>query len=96
MTGADGTVTSVQPATAVVSIISHPGTGPVRSSFCNQVHFFASPDDAAPWLETHPGGTIMPVKEAYELGSSMAEKMLTHTPGPATDQVSNGVQSCAC
>ena len=44
----------------------------------------------------YPGGTIMPVKEAYELGSSMAEKMLTHTPGPATDQVSNGVQSCAC
>ena len=89
-------VTSVEPATAVVSLVNPEDISSVRSSFCNQVHFFASPDDAAPWLETHPGGTIMPVKEAYELGSSMAEKMLTHTPGPATDQVSNGVQSCAC
>ena len=89
-------VTSVEPATAVVSLVNPEDISSVRSSFCNQVHFFASPDDAASWLETHPGGTIMPVKEAYELGSSMAEKMLTQTPGPGTDQVSNGVQSCAC
>lgn len=36
MTGADGTVTSVQPATAVVSITSHPGTVPMLDARCEK------------------------------------------------------------
>lgn len=89
-------VTSVEPATAVVSLVNPEDIRSVRSSFCNQVHFFASPEDAAPWLESHPGGTVMPVREAYELGSSMAEKILTQASGPGTHQPGNGVQSCSC
>lgn len=27
-----------------------------RASFCNQVHYFASPADARPWLGEHPDG----------------------------------------
>lgn len=42
-TGADGTITSVHPDTAVLSVMVPDDDGPVRSSFCNQVHYFASP-----------------------------------------------------
>ena len=76
MTGADGTVTSVQPATAVVSIISHPGTGPVRSSFCNQVHYFASREDAQPWLDSHPDGEVLDIEAAHRAGAAMASALL--------------------
>ena len=76
MTGADGTVTSVQPATAVVSIISHPGTGPVRSSFCNQVHYFASREDAQPWLDSHPDGEVLDIEAAHRAGAAMASSLL--------------------
>ena len=76
MTGADGTVTSVQPATAVVSIISHPGTGPVRSSFCNQVHYFASREDAQPWLDSHPDGEVLDIEAAHRAGAAMAAALL--------------------
>ena len=95
--GVDATgVTSVEPATAVVSLVNPEDMSSVRSSFCNQVHFFASPEEAESWLENHPGGTVIPVKGAYGLGSSMAEKMLAQTPGPGNDQSSNGAQSCSC
>ena len=76
MTGADGTVTSVQPATAVVSIISHPGTGPVRSSFCNQVHYFASREDAQPWLDSHPDGEVLDIEATHRAGAAMAAALL--------------------
>ncbi|MHA7295214.1 organomercurial lyase MerB [Arthrobacter sp. HLT1-21] len=88
--------TGVEPATAVVSLVNPDDMSSVRSSFCNQVHFFASPEEAAPWLDTHPGGTVIPVEEAYRLGSSMAEKMLAHTPAPTPDQQESGAQSCRC
>lgn len=95
--GVDATgVTSVEPATAVVSLVNPEDMSSVRLSFCNQVHFFASPEEAEPWLENHPEGSIIPVEEAYGLGSSMAEKMLTQTTGRATDQSGNGAQSCSC
>ncbi|MHA7156204.1 organomercurial lyase MerB [Arthrobacter sp. TMN-50] len=89
-------VTGVEPATAVVSLVNPQDMSSVRSSFCNQVHFFTSPEEAAPWLEDHPEGTVIPVGEAYRLGSSMAEKMLAQTPEPTTDQQESGAQSCHC
>jgi alkylmercury lyase len=89
-------VTSVEPATAVVSLVNPEDLSSVRSSFCNQVHFFASPDEAGPWLENHPEGTIVPVQEAYRLASTMAEKMLAETTMQNREKQGNGVQSCAC
>lgn len=40
-------VTSVEPATAVVSLVNPDQITSIRSSFCNQVHYFTSPEDAA-------------------------------------------------
>lgn len=36
---------SVEPATAVVSLINPEDISSVRSFFCNQVHFLASPEE---------------------------------------------------
>ncbi|NMR32172.1 organomercurial lyase MerB [Crystallibacter degradans] len=69
-------VTNIEPATAVVSLINPEDISSVRSSFCNQVHFFASPEEAGPWLKDHPEGTVIPVEEAYRIASDMAGKML--------------------
>ncbi|WP_026548746.1 organomercurial lyase MerB [Arthrobacter sp. Br18] len=89
-------VTGVEPAGAVVSLVNPDDMSSVRSSFCNQVHFFASPEEAQPWIDSHPGGTVIPVEEAYALGSAMAEKMLAQTTVHATNNPGNGVQSCTC
>ncbi len=49
-------VTELDPDTAVVSVfIPDAGVG-VRSAFCNQVRFFATPVAARGWLTEHPGG----------------------------------------
>jgi len=47
-------ITSVDPATAVVSIVTPDACSSIRTAFCNQVHFFASPGAAQPWLDQHP------------------------------------------
>nr|WP_239550010.1 organomercurial lyase [Mycolicibacterium mucogenicum] len=47
-------VTSVQPETAVVSLVNPDDLTSIRSSFCNQVHYFTCAQDAAPWLAEHP------------------------------------------
>lgn len=89
-------VTGVEPAGAVVSLVNPEDISSVRSSFCNQVHFFASLEEAQPWIDGHPGGTVIPVEEAYKLGSAMAEKMLAQTTADVTNKRGNGVQSCTC
>lgn len=65
-------VTGLEPATAVVTVLDPTEPGSIRSSFCNQVHFFADPDDAHGWLAEHPGGQALPVADAYALGRSLA------------------------
>lgn len=73
--GPDG-VSTVNPSTAVVSLVNPEDMTSVRSAFCNQVHYFDSAEAAKPWLDAHPGGEILPVAEAYQLGVSMAKTML--------------------
>ena len=65
----------MEPATAVVSLVSPEAMHSIRSSFCNQVHYFASPDEAAPWLERHPEATTIPVAAAFELATALVESM---------------------
>jgi len=69
-------VASVVPGTAVVSLVDPDDMSAVRSSFCNEVHFFASSDEAQPWLEAHPGGSVIPVAEAFTFGLGIAQNML--------------------
>ncbi|MDQ6754035.1 MAG: organomercurial lyase, partial [Actinomycetota bacterium] len=73
--GASG-VTDVEPATAVVSLVNPEDMTSVRSAFCNQVHFFASHEAAKPWLDAHPGGSVVPVAEAHRIGGAMAGSLL--------------------
>jgi alkylmercury lyase len=70
-------ITSVDPATAVVSIVTPDACSSIRTAFCNQVHFFASPVAAQPWLDHHPGATILPVGEAFALGDPLTQTLLT-------------------
>ncbi len=69
-------VTSVEPATAVVSIVTPDEHASIRSAFCDQVHFFASPEAAKGWLDEHPGMTVHPVTEAHQLGQPLVEALL--------------------
>ncbi|MCW2131698.1 organomercurial lyase MerB [Arthrobacter sp. VKM Ac-2550] len=89
-------VTDVEPATAVVSLIKPNDISSVRTSFCNQVHFFASPSEAEPWLRAHPEGTVIPVKDAYRLASDMAGKMLAESEAQITRKPGNRVHNCNC
>ena len=56
----------MEPATAVVSLVSPEAMHSIRSSFCNQVHYFASREDAAGWLTEHPMAQILTVADAFE------------------------------
>ncbi|QGK68713.1 organomercurial lyase MerB [Allosaccharopolyspora coralli] len=67
-------VVGVEPAGAVVSLVTPGQCTSVRSAFCNQVHFFASPEAAQPWLSEHPEAAVLPVAEAFTLGRQLAEQ----------------------
>lgn len=70
-------VAGVEPAGAVVSLVTPGQCSSVRSDFCNQVHFFASSEAAQPWLVEHPGATVLGVAEAFTLGRQLAEQRLS-------------------
>jgi len=71
-------VKSVIPVHAVLSIVA-PGCTPgidaqcgpalvgSQGAFCGNVLFFSSTEAALPWLSSHPGAVILPIKEAHEL-----------------------------
>jgi alkylmercury lyase len=40
----------------------------ILNSFCRYVHFFASPDAAAPWLTEHTGTVQLTVDDAHRIG----------------------------
>jgi alkylmercury lyase len=58
----------VEPATAVVSLVTPDAPTSVRISFCNQSHFFTSAEAATDWLADHPDTRILPVADAYQVG----------------------------
>ncbi|MBC9724993.1 organomercurial lyase MerB [Streptomyces sp. TRM68367] len=66
----------VEPATAVVSLVTPDAPTSVRISFCNQVHFFTSPDAAKDWLTEHPDARVLPVAEAFAVGRPIIEEIL--------------------
>ena len=74
-------VTSVEPATSVVSIVTPSEVSAIRSSFCNHVHFFASEHAASSWLDQRPEATVVPVAEAFELGRRLAVARFTDSAG---------------
>lgn len=90
-------VTRVEPATAVVSLVDPGHEASIRSSFCNQVHYFTSPEDAAPWLAGHPGAQVVPVAEAYQLATTLIRQFVDRLQaGPAPADVTTASRDCHC
>jgi alkylmercury lyase len=73
--GTDG-ITSVEPATAVVSIVTPDAPASIRAAFCNHVHFFAARGAAERWLAENSSATIVPVADAYQLSRPLAQTLL--------------------
>jgi alkylmercury lyase len=67
---------AVDPPTTVVSIVTPNDMSDVRAAFCNEVHFFRSPQAAQPWLANHPEATVVPVGEAFDLGRRLTPAIL--------------------
>ena len=91
-------VIDVEPATAVVSLVNPDQIGAIRSSFCNQVHYFTSPQDAADWLAEHPDAAVFPVAAAHQMGAALTATLLArlqrrpisdHVPGAAGTALMN-------
>ncbi|HBQ18810.1 MAG TPA: organomercurial lyase MerB [Myxococcales bacterium] len=69
-------VHELDPSTAVVSLVLPNDVRSVRTAFCNEVHFFASPQAAEAWLAEHPGAHVIPVADAYDLGEVLFDRLL--------------------
>lgn len=69
-------IETVEPPSAVVSVVEPKDMANIRGVFCENVHFFASPQAGSRWLEKHPEATILPVEEAFRLGRLIAEVVL--------------------
>lgn len=60
-------VERVEPAGAVVSMLTPPAELASRETACNQNNFYRSAKDAAHWLATYPDGRLVPVAEAFDV-----------------------------
>jgi len=69
-------IETVEPPSAVVSIVAARDLANIRSVGCNNTHFFRSPEAASRWLEKHPEASILPVEDAFRLGRLIAEGLL--------------------
>ncbi|MTB73055.1 MULTISPECIES: organomercurial lyase MerB [Actinomycetes] len=78
-------VTSVEPATAMVSLVNPEKITSIRSSFCNQVHYFTAPEDAAAWLAVHPAAEVVTVAEAYGIAADLTAAFLNQTDAAVAD-----------
>jgi len=83
LTAAPDGISDVEPPGAVVSIVTPDAPASVRAAFCDQVHFFASPAAAAPWLAEHPGASVVPAAQAHRLAQPLALALHDDDPGPA-------------
>lgn len=75
-------VSSLEPATAMVSLVTPDGPKSLRASFCERSHFFVTPEASQDWLDHHFGGTVLPVAEAHELGLPLAQRFFAHSVDP--------------
>jgi alkylmercury lyase len=69
-------VTDLSPSTAVISIPGDVDVARVRDSCCNPGLFFATSEAAADWLSQHPGGSVLPVANAYAHVHTISSQLL--------------------
>ena len=75
-------VEDLTPPDAVVSIVvpeAEEACCDVRGAFCNDVHYFRSPEEASEWLSSHRGGVVLSVDEAFEVGRKLVEILFRET-----------------
>lgn len=70
-------VTGVEPSTVLVSLVNPDKVTSIRSSFCNQVHYFTSPEDAKGWLTEHPEAEVVTVADAFQLGAALTASLIS-------------------
>lgn len=65
-----GGVAEVEPADIAMSFppIAQTSTSQIVESFCCHVHFLAGHDAASRWANDHPGGRVLSLRDAYEVG----------------------------
>ena len=69
-------IVTVEPPSAVASIVGARDLADFRRVSCNNTHFFSSPQAASRWLEKHLEATILPAEEAFRLAQLIAEGLL--------------------
>jgi alkylmercury lyase len=94
LTAGPDAVASVDPATAVVSLVNPEDLSAIRSSFCNQVDFYATAEEARPWLESHPSGEVMSIRDAHTWATGLAGAFLAAR--DAGDSASAAPRATAC
>jgi alkylmercury lyase len=57
------------PPNLVVSMVPARASDDVIRTFCHQIHFFASPAEGRRWIAEREGAFLMPLAEAFELGT---------------------------
>ncbi|MBO0755955.1 MAG: organomercurial lyase MerB [Bradyrhizobiaceae bacterium] len=72
-------VTALDPAGAVVSIVTPERMDSIRAAFCNPGRFFASREAAGNWQANHPGMEVLSVIEAYWASRSLSQALLEHS-----------------
>jgi alkylmercury lyase len=77
---ADGVV-EYEPADLRVTFpsIARTSTADIVESFCCHVHFVAGQDAAERWLDDHPDGYVLELREAYEVGQRATAALRTGT-----------------
>lgn len=80
LTVGDTTVTDIDPPEAVISLVTPDDLTSVRTAFCNHVHFFARAEVARPWLNEHPGASVLPIAEAYDLARDLTTSSCPENP----------------
>lgn len=68
-------IETIDPPSAVVSIVNPTAINDIRVSFCDQVHFFASATAASEWLTQRPDTIVLPANEAFQIGRQFAQNM---------------------
>lgn len=69
-------VAALDPATAVVSIVTPEQVSSVRTAFCNPGRFFATRNAARDWQAKHPGMNVLSVVDAHRASRPLSAMLL--------------------
>lgn len=90
LTVAPDHVTDIKPATTVVSVVAPDTPTSVRTSFCDQSHFFTNAEAAKDWLIEHPDAQVLPAADALDIGRPVVEQILSGGTQPTSTDTQSG------